>query len=358
MSLADMIKIGKEIDFGRLYIKPAFVFVDGNGHVKLQFEADSNSALAYLYDNLCKELGIAWNYDSPYNQLGVYTNCAMHAAGDRATYGCGPDNSNSGGFCPQMTLAYGPRFSSEDHAAAYLARCNNYVDYWRSLYPSGVAVGTNQFCPDGGCLGLFLNRYDLFEVFLPDLGGSWVEYNDGSRAPTISPAPTFEGGCSDPRNALLDRCFRPPRHKGGPRLQNQAWQALGSVGRFSLVLISFMAVTLAISMFIARARRKKKRGETYLQYLIRDFSRGKKRKKKRGRPKTTRGAELAEGMLDGSRRSASRSRRSRSKSKSRGGSSMRSGRSSRSRSASRKQRRKEVLDLTEGTANDNRQQLV
>ena len=77
-----MIKIAKKIDFGTLYIKPAFVFVDEDGHVKLQFEADITSALAYLYDSLCKELGITWNYDSPSNALGVYSNCAMHAAGE------------------------------------------------------------------------------------------------------------------------------------------------------------------------------------------------------------------------------------------------------------------------------------
>ena len=41
MSLSDMIKIARNIDFGTLYIKPAFVFVDGDGHVKLQFEADT-----------------------------------------------------------------------------------------------------------------------------------------------------------------------------------------------------------------------------------------------------------------------------------------------------------------------------
>uniref|UniRef100_A0A7S1GH83 Uncharacterized protein n=1 Tax=Cyclophora tenuis TaxID=216820 RepID=A0A7S1GH83_CYCTE len=312
-----------------------------------------------MYDNLCKELGIAWNYESPYNKMGVYTNCAMHAAGDRATYGCGPDNANTGGFCPQMTLAYSPRFSSEDHAAAYLARCNNYVDYWRSLYPSGVAVGTNHFCPDGGCLGLFLNRYDLFEVFLPDLGGAWVEYNQGSKAPTISPAPTFEGGCKDPRNSHLDRCFRPAR-RGPGQLKDQAWDALGSVGRLSIVIVCFMALTLAISMFVARARRKKRRGESYMQFLVRDMTR-RKRKKHRGRHKTSRGAELAEGMLDRDRDSQSRrsrSRRSRSKAKTRSGSSLKSGRSSRSRSANRKQRRKEVLDLAERTSSDNRQQLV
>eukprot|EP00559_Dactyliosolen_fragilissimus_P000780 CAMPEP_0184869254 /NCGR_PEP_ID=MMETSP0580-20130426/33480_1 /TAXON_ID=1118495 /ORGANISM="Dactyliosolen fragilissimus" /LENGTH=772 /DNA_ID=CAMNT_0027370627 /DNA_START=173 /DNA_END=2488 /DNA_ORIENTATION=- len=191
ISLTNVIKIVKNMDFGTLYIKPAFVYVDGDGHLKLQFEADANSALGYLYNSLCKELGITWNYDSPSNNLGIYTNCAMHAAGDRASYGCGPENTNNGGFCPQMTIAYGIRFKDEDSAASYLEAANNYVDYWRSIYTSGVAVGTSSFCPDGGCLGLFLNRYDLYSVFKPDLAGSWVQYNGASMAPTISPAPTW-----------------------------------------------------------------------------------------------------------------------------------------------------------------------
>jgi hypothetical protein len=131
----------------------------------------------------------------------------MHAAGDRAVYGCGPDGTNQGGFCPQMTLAYALRFGSEEQAVAYLDRCNNYVDYWRSLYPSGVAVGTSNFCPDSGCMALFLNRLDVYEVFKPDLGGSWVEYNGASMPPTYLPAPTWEGGCDEPHNFHLDKCF-------------------------------------------------------------------------------------------------------------------------------------------------------
>jgi len=331
MSLGDMIKIANKIDFGTLYIKPAFVFVDTYGHVKLQFEADASSALAYLYDSLCKELGISWNYESPSNGYGVYTNCAMHATGDRATYGCGPDNSNSGGFCPQMTIAYSPRFMSEEYAAAYLDRCNNYVDYWRSLYPSGVAVGTSKFCPDGGCLGLFLNRYDLYEVFKPDLGGSWVEYNGASMPPTYSPAPTWKGGCDEPHNFHLDKCFR-KRYK--PKASAVAWDALGSVGQFSVMLIVFMAVTLSVSIFLARARKKKRRGESYIGFFFRDLSRkpkGKKKKKRSGRDE----ALLGDSSSRRSKRSKSKSRQ-RSRSTSRSGSRSKSRNSKGSRSSSRK----------------------
>mmetsp|Transcript_28400 Transcript_28400/g.76933 ORF Transcript_28400/g.76933 Transcript_28400/m.76933 type:complete len:998 (-) Transcript_28400:267-3260(-) len=371
MSLSDMIRIAKNIDFGTLYIKPAFVFVDGDGHVKLQFETDTNSALAYLYNSFCKEMGISWNYESPQNSIGVYTNCAMHGADDRASYGCGPDGTNQGGFCPQMTLAYQPRFNSEEMAAAYLERCNNYVDYWRSLYPSGVAVGTTKFCPNGGCMALFLNRLDVYEVFKPDLGGSWVEYNGASMPPTFSPAPTWVGGCDEPHNFHLDKCFR-KRYK--PKASAVAWDALGTVGQFSVMLVVFMAVTLSISIFLARARKKRRRGESYLGFFFRDLSR--KRKKKR---RKTKNADLNEKMLDSaSRRSKSSRRSSRSRSKSRrrsksaatgrdsgrsiAGSKKSSRSSSRGRSSSRSRRKKEssgVFDLTvNGEDKDNRQQLV
>jgi hypothetical protein len=310
MKLGDMIKVGRNIEFGKLYIKPAFVYVDSNGHLKLQFEVDSSSALAYLYDSLCKQLGIAWNYQSPSNSYGVYTNCAMHAAGDRASYGCGPDNTNQGGFCPSMTIAYSPRFASKEKAAAYLEKCNSYVDYWRALYPSGVAVGTSKFCPDGGCLGLFLNRYDLYEVFKPDLAGSWVEYNGASMPPTFSPAPTWKGGCDEPHNFHLDKCFR-KRYK--PKASAVAWDALGRVGQASVMLVAFMAVTLSVSIFLARARKKRRRGESYLGFFFRDLTRRKKRKRRKV------GAEdLKESILpdQSSRRSKSKSRRSTSRSKS------------------------------------------
>jgi len=335
MSLGDLIKVAKKIDFGTLYIKPAFVFVDGDGHVKLQFEADTTSALAYLYDNLCKQLGITWNYQSPSNSLGVYSNCAMHAAGDRASYGCGPDGSGSGGFCPQLTLAYSPRFASEEAAAAYLYRCNNYVDYWRSLYPSGVAVGADNFCPSGGCLALFLNRLDVYEVFKPDLGGAWVEYNGASMPPTYSPAPTWKGGCDDPHNFFLDKCVR-KRYK--PKPSAVAWDALGTVGQISVMLVIFMAVTLSVSIFLARARKKRRRGESYLGFFFRDLSRKRKKKRKKSGNKG-----LEESMLPdtASRRSKSSGRRSttRSSSRSKGRRSKSSGATGRSSSGGRSRSR-------------------
>jgi hypothetical protein len=332
----------KKIQFGKLYIKPAFVFIDDNGHIKLQFEADANSALGYLYDSLCKELGISWNYDTPYNTQGVYTNCAMHAAGDRAKYGCGNENSGQGGFCPQMTIAYRARFNSEDLAAAYLSRCNNYIDYWRSLYPKGVALGTSKFCSTGGCLGLFLNRYDLFYVFKPDLGGSWVEYGGASMAPTTSPAPTWVGGCDEPKNYHLDRCMR---KKMRPRASAVVWDSLGNIGQFSLFMLVFMSATLSVSIFLARARKRRRPGESYIDFFIRDATKqrnGKKKKKKlKRKSKGTRDLEKA--MLEGEEKPRSRSKSmskstksGRSKSRDRSSrSKSRSGKSSKSRSKSR-----------------------
>jgi len=325
ISLSNLIKVVKNLEFGALYIKPAFVFVDDDGSLKMQFEADSTSSMGYLYDTLCKELGISWNYNSPANDLGVYSNCAMHAAGDRATYGCGPENSNSGGFCPQMTLAYEIEFNSEDHAAAYLNIANNYVDYWRNMYPTGVAVGTDNFCPSGGCLGLFLNRYDLYSVFKPDLGGSWVQYNGASLAPTFSPAPTWSGGCNEPHNFHLDKCFQ---RRSRPRHSSLAWQSLGHVGQLSVFVISFMAVTLGFSLFIARARKKRRKGESYVGFFMRDTFRLKKKRKKSSRKKKKSlrrklkglDRDMEESMMDESRSrrsgkssSRSRSRRSRTR---------------------------------------------
>ena len=201
-----------------------------------------------------------------------------------------------------MTLAYGPKFIDGESAAAYVSRCNNYVDYWRSMYPSGVAVGTNDFCPNGGCLGLFLNRLDLYEVFKPDLRGSWVEYNGASMPPTYSPAPTWKGGCDDPHNSFLDKCVRKRFH---PKPSAVVWDALGSVGQISVMLVIFMAVTLSVSIFLARARKKGRRGESYLGFFFRDLTR-KRRKRRKG----------AKGLEDGllkeseSRRSKSSGRRS------------------------------------------------
>ena len=163
-------------------------------------------------------------------------------------------------------------------------------------------------------MALFLNRADIYEVFKPDLGGAWVEYNGASMPPTYSPAPTWKGGCDDPHNFFLDKCVR-KRYK--PKPSAVAWDALGTVGQISVMLVIFMAVTLSVSIFLARARKKRRRNESYLSFFFRDLTR--KRKKKRR--KVAKG--LDESMLPetSSRRSKSSGRRSRSKRRSKSASS-------------------------------------
>ena len=238
-----------------------------------------------------------------------------------------------------MTLAYKAKFQSEDYAAAYLDMANKYVDDWRDRYPNGVAVGSSTFCPDGGCLGLYLNRYDLYNVFKPDLGGSWVEYNGASMPPTFSPAPTWTGGCDNPHNMMLDKCFR---QRSRPKLSSIAWDALGIVGQFSILLVSFMSVTLSISIFLARAKKRKRKGETYVGFFIRDIKRNKKKKLRKKKKKKKLGSALGlEDDLLGddrkSKRSKSKSRSTRSASKSQSGT---RASSSRSRSRPREEKSK------------------
>jgi len=225
-------------------------------------------------------------------------------------------------------------------------------------------------------MALFLNRIDVYEVFKPDLGGSWVEYNGASMPPTFSPAPTWMGGCDEPHNFHLDKCFR-KRYK--PKASAVAWDALGTIGQFSVMLVVFMAVTLSISIFLARARKKRRRGESYLGFFFRDLSR--KRKKKR---RKTKNGDLAEKMLDSSSRrskssrltSRSRSksrRRSKSANKDRGGSRTRSlrpvplaagsvaesgSRKSRGRSSSRSRKKESSRAFDINVKEDARQQLV
>merc|ERR1711966_274681 len=165
--------------------------------------------------------------------------------------------------------------------------------------------------------GSLLNRYDLFNVFKPDLGGSWVEYGESTLPPTTSPAPTWPGGCDEPHNFHLDRCFR---KRNRPRASAVVWDSLGAVGQFTLFLLAFMSVTLAVSIFLARARKRRRKGESYMAFLLRDARRKSKKKKRR---KVRGNKDLEEAMLDGTssrRRSKSRSKsRTKSRSKSRSG---------------------------------------
>jgi hypothetical protein len=92
-------------------------------------------------------------------------------------------------------------------------------------------------------------------------------------------------------------------------------------------LVAFMASTLAFSLFIARARKKRRKGESYLGFFLRDtFKLRKKRtskgtrssrKKKLYRKLKGLDKDLEKSMIDGrSRGSRSRSRGGSSRSKS------------------------------------------
>merc|ERR1712238_306745 len=115
------------------------------------------------------------------------------------------------------------------------------------------------------------------------MGGSWVEYNGGTFAPTISPAPTHSGGCDDPHNRHLDICFR-KRNK--PKAAVAVWNSLGAVGQFSLFLVSFMAVTLSASIFLSRAKRRRKKKIRPLEekMLDNDATSSSKKSRSRSRP--------------------------------------------------------------------------
>eukprot|EP00957_Ditylum_brightwellii_P176513 13442810-Ditylum_brightwellii.AAC.1 len=58
-----------------------------------------------------------------------------------------------------------------------------------------------------------------------------------------------------------------------------AQKSLGTVGQFSVFFISFMVVTLSLSIFLSHAKEKRKEGEDYLQFFICDMTCRKKRKK-------------------------------------------------------------------------------
>ena len=161
--------------------------------------------------------------------------------------------------------------------------------------------------------------------------------------PTFSPAPTWKGGCDEPHNLFLDKCVR-KRFK--PKPSAVAWEALGSVGKLSVMLVLFMALTLSVSIFLARARKKRRRGESYLAFFFRDLTRKRKKKGRKG----SRG--LHESMLPEttsrrSKSSRSSSRRSKSRSKSKG-------RKSRSRSRSKSIRQVSVQPERSKSRNSDR----
>ena len=96
------------------------------------------------------------------------------------------------------------------------------------------------------------------------------------------------------------------------------------MGQFTLFLLVFMSVTLAVSIFLARARKNRRKGESYMAFMMRD-SRTKSGDKKKKKRKVKGNKDLEEAMLDDTKsRRSFRSSRSRSKSVSRSRSKSRS----------------------------------
>lgn len=91
----------------------------------------------------------------------------------------------------------------------------------------------------------------------------------------------------------LDKCFR-KKHKR--KAAAVAWDSLGTVGQLSIFLLAFMSSTLAISIFLARAKRRRQDGESYLGFIIRDIQ-GRKRKKRKKLRKRVGSGTLDEDLL-------------------------------------------------------------
>jgi len=153
------------------------------------------------------------------------------------------------------------------------------------------------------------------------------------------------------------------------------WDSLGAVGQFTLFLLVFMSVTLAVSIFSARERKKRRKGKSYMAFMMRD-SRKKSGDKKKKKRKVKGNKDLEEAMLDDSKsRRSFRSSRSRSKSVSRSRSKSRSAareggelddksmtrsrsKSAKSRSKSRRPSSTRVKEEEENATSTHRQHLV
>ena len=103
-----------------------------------------------------------------------------------------------------------------------------------------------------------------------------------------------------------------------------------------MFLLVFMSVTLAVSIFRARACKRRNKGESYLAFLMRDSRTQHKQKKKKKR-KVKGNPDLEEAMLE--RKGSMRSKRT-SRSKSR----------TRSKSVSRREKGEGEDDNVSGTA--------
>jgi hypothetical protein len=248
IGLEKLITILEQINFSSLLLKPAFMYVDSNGNIKLQFEADASSALGTLYDSLCSALGTPdyGNNVYPYNDLGVYSSCTSSLASDRASYGCGATSSEgsegTGFFCPYATLAYKAQFMTDDLKGQYLTKCNTYIDEWRSKYPNGVALGTSNFCSSGGCLALFLNRFSVYYGFKPELKGSFKHHIPLGGGTSFS---------SDGEGGLFDK-----------RFGTAAQFALTVLSQVALLGLGLMMLSMTALIGLKKWRRNRRKGFT------------------------------------------------------------------------------------------------
>jgi len=114
---------------------------------------------------------------------------------------------------------------------------------------------------------------DLYYVFAPDLSGAWVQFNGNSIAPTSSPAPTYAGGCDDPRNFHLDKCFKMQYTKKSSSKAVTYWSSLGRVGQLSFIAMCSMTTFMIAALIISRIRKQKRRA---LKSLLRQQKRKKR----------------------------------------------------------------------------------
>ena len=303
ISTKNLVAILSNLYFDPLYIKPAFVYVTSQGHVRLQFEADSTTALGALYDKLCSQLGVmdlqtgktAWNSE------GAYTSCSFHLASDTAANGCSAKGygSSSSHFCPYMSLGYKMQFASNNAQSSFLYKVNAVVDKWRSKYPNGVLVGSDNFCPAGGCFGLLLGRSIVFYGFNPKNGGAFkigAKWYPTAAATTTSNDKLAEIASSEVVWATTDDDSKHPIHK-----------VISVLGNMVVFGVGLMVVAVAAATVVKKVRRRRKVLERRGGARIARQRRDDRKRAEEGRAGILRGGGAAKGVSGNVVSSAKRS---------------------------------------------------
>lgn len=113
-------------------------------------------------------------------------------------------------------------------------------------------------------------------MLAPDLSGAWVAFNGNAGTPTHSPAPTYAGGCEDPRNLHLDKCFK--MKYGAPMSSVRTfWINMNKIGQLSIISLSVMSVVFTVAFMIVRIRRRQRRASRKLLGIKKRTRRGDKR---------------------------------------------------------------------------------